>query len=137
MSEDERIFLSDSLKNLIDLDNLGEVYNHQETNKEFKYLNSNVNLEIKFLNNDVKYSLNVFEFKKNKKFIFTIEDAKEDLIINFLQCKIESINMFLNKNQYIQSFDKDNYKILYSIQYNIKDNYKLIIKIKKVRKKHE
>ena len=30
-----------------------------------------------------------------------------------------------DKNQYIQNFDNNNYKILYSIQYNIKDNYDL------------
>ena len=48
MSNDERVFLSEGLKDLIDLNSLGDTYNNVKTD-ETKYLDSEIYLNIHFL----------------------------------------------------------------------------------------
>lgn len=129
MSNDENIFLSDSLKDLIDLDSLSDTYNNVKKD-ELKYIDSDAYLLIKFIGIDQPVLLEVFQFKKNKHFTFKMLEIKTNTIIQFLNQKIESILLKINETQYTNFFHCDNYNILYSMQYNMKDNYKLTIKIK-------
>jgi len=130
MSNDERVFLSDGLKDLIDLDSLGETYNNVKTD-EIKYFDSEIYLQIQFIDQPNPLILEVFSFKKNKEHIFKMIDVSTSNIITFLNNKIENITMKIKDNQYTENFHCDNYEILYSMQYKMKDNYKLTIKIKK------
>ncbi len=129
MSNDERVFLSDGLKDIIDLDSLQEIYNKPKTD-ELKYIDSDAYLFVKFIGIEEPIILEVFHFKKNKNFTFKMLEIKTNTIIQFLNLKIESILLKINENQYTNFFHCDNYNILYSMQYNMKDNYKLTIKIK-------
>ena len=129
MSNDERVFLSDGLKDIIDLDSLQEIYNKPKTD-ELKYIDSEAYLLVKFIGIEEPIVLEVFHFKKNKNFTFKMLEIKTNTIIQFLNLKIESILLKINENQYTNFFHCDNYNILYSMQYNMKDNYKLTIKIK-------
>lgn len=130
MSNDERVFLSEGLKDLIDLNSLGETYNNVKSN-EIKYLDSDIYLQIKFINQPEPLALEVFYFKKNKEYIFKIIEVSTNDIIVFLNDELESITVKINQEQYTKIFHKDNYELLYSMQYKMKDNYKLTIKIKK------
>jgi len=130
MSNDERVFLSEGLKDLIDLNSLGETYNNVKSN-EIKYLDSDIYLQIKFINQPEPLALEVFHFKKNKEYIFKIIEVSTNDIIVFLNDELESITVKINQEQYTKIFHKDNYELLYSMQYKMKDNYKLTIKVKK------
>jgi hypothetical protein len=130
MSNDERVFLSDGLKDLIDLDSLSDTYNNIKPN-ETKYLDSDIYLNVQFIDRTQPVVLEVFHFKKKEEYVFKIIDVSTDNVITFLNDKIESITMKIKDNQYIENFHCDNYEILYSMQYKMKDNYKLTIKIKK------
>jgi len=130
MSNDERVFLSDGLKDLIDLDSLGDTYNNNKPDV-IKYVDSDIYLQIQFINRIEPLTLEVFHFKKNKEYIFKIIEVSINNIITFLNDKIENITMKIKDNQYVENFHCDNYEILYSMQYKMKDNYKLTIKIKK------
>ena len=130
MSNDERVFLSEGLKDLIDLNSLGDTYNNVKTD-ETKYLDSEIYLNIHFLNQTQPLQLEVTNFKKNKDYSFKIIEVSTDRIITFLNDKIVSITLQIKGNQYIEIFHCDHYEILYSMQYKMKDNYKLTIKIKK------
>ncbi len=129
MSNDERVFLSDGLKDIIDLDSLQEIYNKPKTD-ELKYIDSDAYLFVKFIGIEEPIILEVFHFKKNKNFTFKMLEIKTNTIIQFLNQKIESVLLKINETQYTNFFHCDNYNILYSMQYNMKDNYKLTIKIK-------
>ncbi len=129
MSNDERVFLSDGLKDIIDLDSLQEIYNKPKTD-ELKYIDSEAYLLVKFIGIEEPIVLEVFQFKKNKNFTFKMLEIKTNTIIQFLNQKIESVLLKINETQYTNFFHCDNYNILYSMQYNMKDNYKLTIKIK-------
>ena len=130
MSNDERVFLSEGLKDLIDLDSLGDTYNNTKT-ESIKYLDSDFYLQIHFVNRTEPLQLEVFHFKKNKDYQFKIIEVSTENIITFLNNKINHIVMKIKENQYVENFHNDNYEILYSMQYKMKDNYKLTIKIKK------
>ena len=129
MSNDEHVFLSDSLKDIIDLTSLEGTFTKQKTN-ELKYIDSDAYLLVKFIDIEEPIVLEVFQFKKHKNFTFKMLEIKTNTIIQFLNQKIESILLKINNNQYTNFFHCDNYNILYSMQYNMKDNYKLTIKIK-------
>ena len=130
MSNDERVFLSEGLKDLIDLDSLGDTYNNTKT-ESIKYLDSDFYLQIHFVNRTEPLQLEVFHFKKNKDYQFKIIEVSTENVITFLNNKINHIVMKIKENQYVENFHNDNYEILYSMQYKMKDNYKLTIKIKK------
>ncbi len=130
MSNDERVFLSEGLKDLIDLDSLGDTYNNTKT-ESIKYLDSDFYLQIHFVNQIEPLQLEVFHFKKNKDYQFKIIEVSTENVITFLNNKINHIVMKIKENQYVENFHNDNYEILYSMQYKMKDNYKLTIKIKK------
>ena len=130
MSNDERVFLSEGLKDLIDLDSLRDTYNNTKT-ESIKYLDSEFYLQIHFVNQIEPLQLEVFHFKKNKDYQFKIIEVSTENIITFLNNKINHIVMKIKENQYVENFHNDNYEILYSMQYKMKDNYKLTIKIKK------
>ena len=130
MSNDERVFLSEGLKDLIDLDSLGDTYNNIKT-ESIKYLDSDFYLQIHFVNRTEPLQLEVFHFKKNKDYQFKIIEVSTENVITFLNNKINHIVMKIKENQYVENFHNDNYEILYSMQYKMKDNYKLTIKIKK------
>ena len=129
MSNDEHVFLSDSLKDIIDLTSLEDTFTKQKTN-ELKYIDSDAYLLVKFIDIEEPIVLEVFQFKKNKNFTFKMLEIKTNTIIQFLNQKIESVLLKINETQYTNFFHCDNYNILYSMQYNMKDNYKLTIKIK-------
>lgn len=130
MSNDERVFLSEGLKDLIDLDSLGDTYNNTKP-ESTKYLDSEFYLQIHFVNQTEPLQLEVFHFKKNKDYQFKIIEVSTDNVITFLNNKINHVIMKIKENQYVENFHNDNYEILYSMQYKMKDNYKLTIKIKK------
>jgi hypothetical protein len=130
MSNDERVFLSEGLKDLIDLDSLRDTYNNTKT-ESIKYLDSEFYLQIHFVNQIEPLQLEVFHFKKNKDYQFKIIEVSTENVITFLNNKINHIVMKIKENQYVENFHNDNYEILYSMQYKMKDNYKLTIKIKK------
>jgi len=130
MSNDDRVFLSEGLKDLIDLDSLGDTYNNIKT-ESIKYLDSEFYLQIYFVNQTEPLQLEVFHFKKNKDYQFKIIEVSTENIITFLNNKINHVVMKIKENQYVENFHNDNYEILYSMQYKMKDNYKLTIKIKK------
>lgn len=130
MSNDERVFLSDGLKDLIDLDSLSDTYNNVKID-EIKYLDSEIYLNIQFLNQTQPMQLEVAIFKKNKDYSFKIIEVTTDKIITFLNDKIVNVTLQIKDDQYTENFHCDNYEILYSMQYKMKDNYKLTIKIKK------
>ena len=130
MSNDERVFLSEGLKDLIDLNSLGDTYNNVKTD-ETKYLDSEIYLNIHFLNQEQPLQLEVTNFKKNKDYSFKIIEVTTEKIITFLNDKIVSVTLQIKGNQYTEIFHCDHYEILYSMQYKMKDNYKLTIKIKK------
>ncbi len=129
MSNDEHVFLSDSLKDIIDLTSLEDTFTKQKTD-ELKYIDSDAYLLVKFIDIEEPIVLEVFQFKKNKNFTFKMLEIKTNTIIQFLNQKIESVLLKINETQYTNFFHCDNYNILYSMQYNMKDNYKLTIKIK-------
>jgi hypothetical protein len=130
MSNDERVFLSEGLKDLIDLNSLGDTYNNIKTDVT-KYLNSEIYLNIHFLNQTQPMQLEVAIFKKNKDYSFKIFEVTTDKIITFLKDKIVNVTLQIKGSQYMEIFHCDHYEILYSMQYKMKDNYKLTIKIKK------
>lgn len=130
MSNDGHVFLSDSLKDIIDLESLNDTYSNQTVN-EIKYLDSQIYINVKFLELTTPLRLEVFKFKKSKYFDFKILELTTDQIIQFLNYKIENIEMIINQNQYSEIFHCDNYEIIYCMSYVMKNNYKVRIKIKK------
>ena len=102
MNNDERIFLSDSLKDIIDFESLLEEENQLKTNlKEF---NTDFIIEIKFFNLDQPIFLNVFNLKKSKNLNIKCLEINTQEAIQFLKYKIESITI-KTENQYTQLFD--------------------------------
>jgi hypothetical protein len=131
MNNDERVFLSDNLKDLIDLESLFEEQNTVIIPKKDEYITSNVYLDIKFIGNEsIAIQLTKFKFKKRKKISIQILNLKENLINDFLTKKIEMIKICTKNNSFSESFHISNYNILSFIQYNVEDNYTLTIKIK-------
>ena len=130
MSNDEHVFLSDGLKDIIDLESLKDTYSNQKTD-EIKYLDSQIYINVKFLELETPLQLEVFKFKKSKYFDFKILELTTNQIIQFLTYKIEKIEMKINQNQYEETFHCDNYEIIYCMSYIMKNNYRLRIKIKR------
>lgn len=124
------LFLSDSLKNLIDEKSLYEdnVNNVQEINKNFS--KADIVLKINFFD-DKSIELNSNNFKKTKNHTNFYANIDTDTTILFLKNKITLIDMHLKS--FSEVFDALYNDIYYSIRYIDRNNYLLKIKIKSIK----
>lgn len=124
------LFLSDSLKNLIDEKTLYEdnVNNLQEKNKNFS--KADIVLKINFFDNK-SIELNSNNFKKTKNHTNFYLNIDTDTTILFLKNKITTVNMHLKS--FSEIFDVLYNDIYYSIRYIDRNNYLLKIKIKPIK----
>jgi len=127
MNDDNRVFISDSLKDLIDLDDKEE----KEVKKEvLNNLRQDIVCEISTFSNSLLGILTEYSKKKNK--------IKLKLAINskaFTQLLMEQIHKIEIKSlhdmkNYLYQYDVENYNVLYSIKYKSENIYILNLEIK-------
>jgi len=135
MQDDNRIYLSDSLKDIIDLEDKPEVkeLNKNFSNKVIKNFNQ-VYSEIKSVYSDNKIVGVLIKFikKKNKiKYSFIINEVGMKQLVS---SEIESISIN-NESNNIKFFSCEEYNIYYSIKKLSENIYILKTSIKEI--KHE
>lgn len=127
MNDDNRVFMSDSLKDLIDLDDKEE----KEVKKEvLNNLRQDIVCEISTFSNSLLGVVTEYSKKKNK--------IKLKLAINskaFTQLLMEQIHKIEIKSlhdmkNYLYQYDVENYNVLYSIKYKSENIYILNLEIK-------
>jgi len=124
---DNTLFLSDSLKNIIDEKSLYEEIS-KEINKNFS--NADIVLNFTFFD-DHTIELNTHNFKKTKNYTNFYLNIDTDTIILFLKNKITCVDMHLKS--FSEKFEVLYNDIYYSIRYIDRNNYLLKIKIKPIK----
>ena len=127
MNDDNRVFMSDSLKDLIDLDQKEEIVIKKEIANGLK---QDIVCEISTFSNSLLGVVTEYSKKKNK--------IKLKLAINskaFTQLLMEQIHKIEIKSlhdmkNYLYQYDVENYNVLYSIKYKSENIYILNLEIK-------
>jgi len=133
MQDDSRVYLSDSLKDIIDLEDKPESkeLNKNFSNKVIKNVNQ-VFTEIKTVYSELKIIGVFHEYKRNKKkleYSFVInESATKQLLTEDIE-NITIIKDLLN----IKFFSCEDYNIYYSIKKLSENIYILKIKLKEIK----
>jgi len=127
MNDDNRVFISDSLKDLIDLDEKEE----KEVKKEvLNNLRQDIVCEISTFSNSLLGILTEYSKKKNKiKLKLAINSKAFTQLLMEQIHKIEIKSLYDMKN-YLYQYDVENYNVLYSIKYKSENIYILNLEIK-------
>ena len=135
MQDDNRIYLSDSLKDIIDLEDKPEVkeLNKNFNNKVIKNVNQ-VFTEIKTIYSELKIIGVFHEYKKDKKKIIYSFIINENAMKQLLTEDIENITIIKDLIN-IKFFSCEEYNIYYSIKKLSENIYILKTSIKEI--KHE
>lgn len=127
MNDDNRVFISDSLKDLIDIDQKEEKLSNFEIKKDLK---QEIICKIKNFSSEFFGILTEYSKKKRKTKLKIIINAKAFTGILIEQINNIEIKSIFDMENYLYQYDNENYDILYSIKYKSENIYILNLEIK-------
>jgi hypothetical protein len=127
MNDDNRVFISDSLKDLIDLDQKEEVIIKKEIANGLK---QEIICEIKTFSNFFVGVLTEYSKKKNKIKLKLAINSKAFTFLLLDQIQSIEIKSLYDIENYLYKYDTENYNVLYSIKYKSENIYILNLEIK-------
>ena len=127
MNDDNRVFISDSLKDLIDIDQKEEKLSNLEIKKDLK---QEIICKIKNFSSEFFGILTEYSKKKRKTKLKIIINAKAFTGILIEQINNVEIKSIFDMENYLYQYDNENYDILYSIKYKSENIYILNLEIK-------
>jgi hypothetical protein len=127
MNDDNRVFISDSLKDLIDIDQKEEKISNLEIKKDLK---QEIICKIKNFSSEFFGILTEYSKKKRKTKLKIIINAKAFTGILIEQINNVEIKSIFDMENYLYQYDNENYDILYSIKYKSENIYILNLEIK-------
>ena len=127
MNDENRVFISDSLKDLIDIDQKEEKISNLEIKKDLK---QEIICKIKNFSSEFFGILTEYSKKKRKTKLKIIINAKAFTGILIEQINNVEIKSIFDMENYLYQYDNENYDILYSIKYKSENIYILNLEIK-------
>jgi len=127
MNDDNRVFISDSLKDLIDLDQKEETVIKKEIANGLK---QEIICEIKTVSNIFAGVLIEYTKKKNKIKLKLAINSKAFTFLLLDQIQSIEIKSIYDMENYLYNYDAENYNVLYSIKYKSENIYILNLEIK-------
>lgn len=127
MNDENRVFISDSLKDLIDIDQKEEKISNLEIKKDLK---QEIICKIKNFSSEFFGILTEYSKKKRKTKLKIIINAKAFTGILIEQINNVEIKSIFDIENYLYQYDNENYDILYSIKYKSENIYILNLEIK-------
>ncbi len=127
MNDDNRVFISDSLKDLIDLDQKEENMVKKEIANNLK---QEIICEIKTVSNLFIGILTEYSKKKNKIKLKLAINSKAFTFLLLDQIQNIEIKSLYDMENYLYRYDVENYNVLYSIKYKSENIYILNLEIK-------
>jgi hypothetical protein len=127
MNDENRVFISDSLKDLIDVDQKEEKLSNLEIKKDLK---QEIVCKIKNFSSEFFGILTEYSKKKRKTKLKIIINAKAFTGILIEQINNVEIKSIFDMENYLYQYDNENYDILYSIKYKSENIYILNLEIK-------
>lgn len=127
MNDENRVFISDSLKDLIDVDQKEEKISNLEIKKDLK---QEIVCKIKNFSSEFFGILTEYSKKKRKTKLKIIINAKAFTGILIEQINNIEIKSIFDMENYLYQYDNENYDILYSIKYKSENIYILNLEIK-------
>ena len=127
MNDDNRVFISDSLKDLIDLDQKEEVIIKKEIANGLK---QEIICEIKTFSNFFVGVLTEYSKKKNKIKLKLAINSKAFTFLLLDQIQNIEIKSLYDMENYLYNYNAENYNVLYSIKYKSENIYILNLEIK-------
>ena len=127
MNDDNRVFISDSLKDLIDIDQKEEKISNLEIKKDLK---QEIICKIKNFSSEFFGILTEYSKKKRKTKLKIIINSKAFTGILIEQINNVEIKSIFDMENYLYQYDNENYDILYSIKYKSENIYILNLEIK-------